>query len=212
MRRRSGRRTGFTIGGGWGSVTSPISPRISQSPFAAIPSNACARNPRPTACFCSSLSNPVCSVQTLTGLTASLVAIALCRSWRQKMTGDYRIGFKRPPQSTRFRKGQSGNPKGRPKTSSLKSDLAKQLTKRITLTVRGRKTTMTIQQAVVIALTTNAVKGDARSATIIFNLIKQMLEPDTEESDLGSMSSIDKDIIESFLQRQLGTPKTGERK
>ena len=128
------------------------------------------------------------------------------------MTGDYRIGFKRPPQSTRFRKGQSGNPKGRPKTSSLKSDLAKQLTKRITLTVRGRKTTMTIQQAVVIALTTNAVKGDARSATIIFNLIKQMLEPDTEESDLGSMSSIDKDIIESFLQRQLGTPKTGERK
>ncbi len=29
--------------------------------------------------------------------------------------GDYDIGYKKPPQATRFKPGQSGNPKGRPR-------------------------------------------------------------------------------------------------
>ena len=30
---------------------------------------------------------------------------------------DYDVGYGKPPKATRFRKGQTGNPKGRPKTS-----------------------------------------------------------------------------------------------
>lgn len=30
------------------------------------------------------------------------------------MPGDYETGYKKPPKNTRFKKGQSGNPKGRP--------------------------------------------------------------------------------------------------
>jgi hypothetical protein len=30
-------------------------------------------------------------------------------------SSDYQVGYGKPPQHTRFRKGQSGNPKGRPK-------------------------------------------------------------------------------------------------
>jgi hypothetical protein len=29
-------------------------------------------------------------------------------------TGDYEVGYGRPPRHTRFAKGQSGNPRGRP--------------------------------------------------------------------------------------------------
>lgn len=32
------------------------------------------------------------------------------------------VGYKRPPKETRFKKGQSGNPKGRPKTVDMDSD------------------------------------------------------------------------------------------
>ena len=31
--------------------------------------------------------------------------------------GDYTVGYGKPPTATRFKKGQSGNPKGRPKGS-----------------------------------------------------------------------------------------------
>jgi hypothetical protein len=34
------------------------------------------------------------------------------------MSSDRKIGFANPPKSTRWQKGQSGNPKGRPKTKS----------------------------------------------------------------------------------------------
>ena len=34
------------------------------------------------------------------------------------MSKDNKIGYARPPKSTRWQKGQSGNPKGRPKTKS----------------------------------------------------------------------------------------------
>ena len=33
-------------------------------------------------------------------------------SWKDK---DYEVGFGKPPKSKQFRKGKSGNPKGRPK-------------------------------------------------------------------------------------------------
>jgi len=35
----------------------------------------------------------------------------------QKTTGDYKIGKGRPPEDTRWKPGQSGNPKGRPKAA-----------------------------------------------------------------------------------------------
>ena len=34
-----------------------------------------------------------------------------------RRSAEYQVGYGRPPQHTRFPKGQSGNPKGRPKGS-----------------------------------------------------------------------------------------------
>jgi hypothetical protein len=33
---------------------------------------------------------------------------------------DYEVGYKKPPKATQFKKGASGNPKGRPKKNRLK--------------------------------------------------------------------------------------------
>ncbi len=46
----------------------------------------------------------------------------------QTSTGGYDVGYRKPPKHTRFKPGQSGNPRGRPKgTKNLKTDLIEEL-------------------------------------------------------------------------------------
>src|SRR5205814_10151941 len=61
---------------------------------------------------------------------------------------DYKIGYTRPPEATRFKKGQSGNPRGRPKNvRNLKTDLTEELQSRISVVIQGKKKTISKQRA-----------------------------------------------------------------
>ena len=45
---------------------------------------------------------------------------------------DEKVGYGRPPKHSRFRKGQSGNPRSRPKGArGLKTDLRAELSERV---------------------------------------------------------------------------------
>jgi hypothetical protein len=81
----------------------------------------------------------------------------------------------RPALSARFRPGQSGNPRGRPKRARGVAGLvAKALAEKVAATdANGRKRTMTKLEAAVIQLVNAAVKGDRHSAQMVFNLFRE---------------------------------------
>jgi hypothetical protein len=121
--------------------------------------------------------------------------------------GDYAVGFGRPPEQTRFKPGQSGNPNGRPMgRSNAKTTVARVINE--TIPVReGQKTShMTKLEAVFQAHIMKAVKGDARSAGIILGVAKQMgLLADEESATGAARPEEDAAILNDYVRSQSGS-------
>jgi Family of unknown function (DUF5681) len=72
----------------------------------------------------------------------------------------YEIGYRRPPESGRFKKGQSGNPKGRPKGSTnFLTILEQELGQSVVVNENGKKKSITRLQAMVKRMVAGALQG-----------------------------------------------------
>lgn len=86
------------------------------------------------------------------------------------------VGYKSPPQHTRFQKGQSGNPSGRRKAKprpNLIEELDKVLSEPIIVTRNGKAKPMSRLAAVLHKLTESALKNDTRAMGILFKLMSE---------------------------------------
>ena len=75
----------------------------------------------------------------------------------------YKVGHCRPPLETRFRPGQSGNPRGRPKGArSLRSVVAAVAREQVEIKENDRQRRITKLEAAVKQLVNRAAKGEER--------------------------------------------------
>ena len=117
---------------------------------------------------------------------------------------DAKVGYGRPPVHTRFKPGQSGNPRGRKKgTLNFATDLKRTLEAPITLTDPGKKPRkVSTQTAVLLRLREKALKGDARALDRLLELARifhtgPISEPTT------AISSDDQAILDAFREQVL---------
>jgi Family of unknown function (DUF5681) len=95
-----------------------------------------------------------------------------------KMGRDYTIGYRKPPEHSRFVKGKSGNPKGRPKErKNLKTDFGEVLREMIIIRVGDRTMKVTKQRALALSLVARGIKGDSRAINIALNWIERYGDP-----------------------------------
>ena len=83
-----------------------------------------------------------------------------------------KVGNCRPPRSTRFRPGQSGNPRGRPKRApGLSGLVARAFRQRVEAEENGRRRRITKLEAALTQLINNAAKGEHRSTQLALTLL-----------------------------------------
>lgn len=82
----------------------------------------------------------------------------------EEVTEDLPVGYKRPPATTRFVKGRSGNPRGRPKKRHRQVPYDTVLGQMVTIREDGRERRVTAAEAFILQLTRKGLQGDSSSA------------------------------------------------
>ena len=113
------------------------------------------------------------------------------------------VGYGKPPSNTRFQKGRSGNPKGRPRGAlNLATVLAQTLRERVVVNENGRRKTITKMQAAVTQLVNRAASGDLTAVRQLMALVTSAEQrfPDAQ-TERGSLNEVDQQIMAEILKR-----------
>jgi hypothetical protein len=87
---------------------------------------------------------------------------------------DYEVGYKRPPQHSQFKPGQSGNPSGRAKGSqNLKTLFHKIMKEEVQLREGADVRKVSKAEAIMRGLIIGALKGDTRAMGTLLRLAEQ---------------------------------------
>jgi len=113
-----------------------------------------------------------------------------------------KVGPGKPPRHTRFKPGQSGNPKGRPKGSkNFATILQQQLTKKITITVDGKPRRVTVQEVIARRLATDSMKGTTKAMELLIRLTSTKSD-DGGGKDVASETALpDKEALRRIHKR-----------
>jgi hypothetical protein len=115
---------------------------------------------------------------------------------------DGAVGYKRPPVATRFKPGQSGNPKGRKKgVRNFKTDVRNELDEVITVREGGREMKITKQRALVKALVAAAIKGDMRATNALVSFCTKAFGDDEGSQPTTQTDPKDVDLLKEFVDR-----------
>ncbi|WP_137703352.1 DUF5681 domain-containing protein [Marimonas lutisalis] len=117
---------------------------------------------------------------------------------------DYEVGYGKPPKHSRFKKGQSGNPKGRPKAAKgLLASVKRELDSKITVREAGGEVSISKAAAMAKRLVANALQGDLKALLALLKLDPDLygrLAAEVEAEEHGAEPEpVDYDIIRAHL-------------
>lgn len=85
----------------------------------------------------------------------------------------YDVGYGKPPQDTRFKPGQSGNPKGRPKgAKNLATIVDNAINEKVFVIENGRRRKRSKMEVAITQLTNKAATGDQKALTLLLPLVQ----------------------------------------
>lgn len=114
-----------------------------------------------------------------------------------------KVGYKNPPKHGQFKKGESGNAKGRPKAAKgIKTLLAKELGSKITIGTDGQKRRVRRSEALIKGLVNDALRGKDRPRDTVLRYA-DAIEQAAQATRSQELSAEDRAILDRYFERRL---------
>ncbi len=114
------------------------------------------------------------------------------------------VGYRKPPVNTRFRKGESGNPNGRPRgTRNFSSIFAKSFREKVVISENGKRKTITKLEAATKQLANKAASGDLvalRQAVAVIAMLEGKTQGPAVPANAG-LDDADRQVFMGLLKR-----------
>jgi hypothetical protein len=112
----------------------------------------------------------------------------------------YEVGYRKPPAATRFKPGQSGNPKGRRKGSrNIRTFTQEELDRRQWVMVDGKKRLLSNREILVIQQINKARKGDSKAFRTLMEQDEKLVAQTTAQAQRHDLSPEEHKILAGHL-------------
>ena len=112
------------------------------------------------------------------------------------------VGYGKPPTNTQFKKGQSGNPKGRPKGSVGFAMLVQKLgSERVTVQENGTRKRIPKREAAIKQLFNRATTGDQRAIKLVADLMNRQPAFPEAAAPRFTLTDADRDVLTLLIAR-----------
>jgi hypothetical protein len=120
-----------------------------------------------------------------------------------EMQRDYEVGYGKPPRYTRFAKGQSGNPRGRPAgAKNFTTLLSEALNETVTVTENGKRRKVSKREAIIAQLVNRSAMADLRAIKLLFDIVRDLEHPTEAASpEAAASGEADHKVIEQLRAR-----------
>lgn len=114
----------------------------------------------------------------------------------------YEVGYGKPPRHTRFRPGQSGNPRGRPKDAKNLSTLVHEaLNEPVVVAENGRRRKVSKRRAIIKQLINRSAQGDLKAMQMLLSTMHEIERRNEAEPAVTTFAAADEKVLEQLTAR-----------
>jgi hypothetical protein len=130
-----------------------------------------------------------------------------------ELNAGYDVGYGKPPKASQFAKGNSGNPRGRPKGSKTLTTLVLKESRQ-PVRISGPNGTRTVSklQAVIMQLGNKSAQGDLRASREFLTLIQRSEENMTAALNSDGLPEADQKMLHNLQNRLAALSQSTELK
>ena len=109
------------------------------------------------------------------------------------------VGYGKPPRANRFKPGQSGNPKGRPKGAKNELTILREvMNRKIAIREGATVKKVSVLEGIHLQMAQDSLKGNTKSAAFLLNRYGALVSGEAPQS---SISEDDEQILDAYTHK-----------